>query len=422
MLRITRPLNVRLRFFNSFLSLNNIFSNSLGKAKTVSNEALYNALHPTSKTIPTSKLTQRTAFTPLVRNNQNLEDFLNDASPEADVLCVPSDPKESPQRLVYKRSQIAQELGLSMRDIRLCNPAFEEEMFMFGVREGSILLKMGTLNGFIKHDRMILFEPESLHVRTVASHVWRKWKEWNVPDSKEGFSEEVNKTFEFLCLQTATKHVLSDLHGQVDETQDRVARNLHHQSLSDSILSVQLLHETLLLKSRLHALEVKIMSMKQACKNVLTADEDMAAMYLSDIAQGGHRAVSDHEDVEQWFEIWYQMLQQLQLDIDSMRANILHQEELTRLHLDSTRNEIMQLELRSSLLMCCLTIVTLTAGLFGMNLKSFLEDSNWFFWTLFVGSWVSAVVMYVVVGRHFIHKGLLKPMYKDTNLKRGVRN
>eukprot|EP00916_Digyalum_oweni_P016975 GHVL01027841.1.p1 GENE.GHVL01027841.1~~GHVL01027841.1.p1 ORF type:complete len:394 (+),score=49.55 GHVL01027841.1:1260-2441(+) len=344
-------------------------------------------------------------------------------------LLVSCDRHRQPCPYKYKRMEVADKLGISVRDVRLCDPAFHDQMYMFGVREGAILLKLGTISGFIQHNRMLLFNPGTRGVRIIGERVWHAWRHRNqvLEEGRRDGNEEIHTnarlgdrkllSFELLCLQEATRYVLSDLQSEVDQLHDGVTRNLARQTFEDRGPSVKILQDTLIQKTSLQSLYMKIANLKSTTKNILGADEDMASMYLTDFQMGNKREESDHAEVEVMFEIWYQMLEEMQLDIESMRASILHREELSRLQLDSRRNDIMQLELRVSVLTCCLTASALLAGLFGMNLQIGFESSIVAFWTVFGGTWLSTAILYMIATKQCISYGLLQPVFRRQNFR-----
>lgn len=60
--------------------------------------------------------------------------------------------------------------------------------------------------------------------------------------------------------------------------------------------------------------------------------------------------------------------------------------------LDANRNSLMLLELKFSVWTLSVAVGTFLAGLYGMNLENFIEETNWGFWGVSAGSFLAIVV------------------------------
>lgn len=332
-------------------------------------------------------------------------------------VCCLTVQQNNLERLVtcLNRTKLSALLGVPYKDLRLIDPDFKDHNPVVMVRRNSILLRSGQLSGAIKNDKIYLFEPDRSDVIDVANKIWtifhdkvhveRKYVQDNptggelphrkkmrrddsiqsdVAGSKNG---TFSHSFELMCLDACFQGALKAYDRNLVGLEDRVNARFNEEggiftdtNPFDPGFMTKHLHTMLTLKTELHHLENLISSLRLSVSNVLKEDEDMAAMYLTDIALGIKRPVDDHSDVEIMFEDYLQRLEELCSDGRALEQQISNHEELTRLHLDFRRNEYMQINLRVSLITMTCAIAGLISSMFGMNLVSSLEANPFAFW------------------------------------------
>jgi hypothetical protein len=108
----------------------------------------------------------------------------------------------------------------------------------------------------------------------------------------------------------------------------------------------------------------------------LEADDDLAAMYLTEHKQGKQRREDDHQEVEMLLEAYHKVCDEIVEVSGNLISNIRNTEEVIRAILDANRNQLMLLEIKFSVGTLGLAAGTLVAGLYGMNLKNFIEESD----------------------------------------------
>jgi len=118
---------------------------------------------------------------------------------------------------------------------------------------------------------------------------------------------------------------------------------------------------------------------EEALEEVLEQDEDLTAMHLTDKKENRHRELSDHEDLEILLETFAKQVEEVVNEAENIQSNVQSTQEIVELILDSNRNALLSLDLQVSIWTMGLGVGTLLAGLFGMNLKSHMEENDFAF-------------------------------------------
>eukprot|EP00922_Rhytidocystis_sp_ex-Travisia-forbesii_P037420 GHVS01055779.1.p1 GENE.GHVS01055779.1~~GHVS01055779.1.p1 ORF type:complete len:576 (-),score=118.79 GHVS01055779.1:434-2161(-) len=192
--------------------------------------------------------------------------------------------------------------------------------------------------------------------------------------------------FEFQCIESCMQVALDGFENSLDKMAGRVDDHVltdtfgvGASSAVPRLIPAEFLTGLMRVKNDLQALEVLLTALRSAVVKVLKDDEDMAAMYLTHIKQVGGRDKKNHSEVEIIFETYLQHLEELFSELVTQKQRIQHHEELTRLHLDIHRNEIMQINVRIALFTLTCSLAAVLTGLFGMNLKNHCEDYDYAF-------------------------------------------
>ncbi|KAJ9623576.1 magnesium ion transporter [Taxawa tesnikishii (nom. ined.)] len=136
------------------------------------------------------------------------------------------------------------------------------------------------------------------------------------------------------------------------------------------------LRHLLIYSKKLGTFEQKARLVRDAIDDLLEADDDLAAMYLTEKADGKERAEDDHTEVEMLLESYYKICDEIVQISGNLVSNIRNTEEIVRAILDANRNSLMLLDLRFSILTLGIGAGTFIAALYGMNLKNFIEESD----------------------------------------------
>lgn len=183
-----------------------------------------------------------------------------------------------------------------------------------------------------------------------------------------------NLPYELRALEAVLISVTSGLEAEFALVRDPVTHIL--RELEEDIDRDKLRH-LLIHSKKLGTFEQKARLVRDAIDDLLEADDDLSAMYLTERkAMGKARAENDHQEVEMLLESYHKICDEIVEISGNLISNIRNTEEVVRAILDANRNQLMLLEIKFSIGTLGLAGGTLVAGLYGMNLKNFIEESD----------------------------------------------
>jgi len=186
--------------------------------------------------------------------------------------------------------------------------------------------------------------------------------------------------YEFRALEAVLISVTNALESEFETVREPVVRVL--RELEEDIDRDKLRH-LLIYSKKLSSFERKATLVRDAIDDLLEADDDLAAMYLSEKAElGRSRQEDDHTEVEMLLESYHKVCDEIVQVSGNVVANIRNTEEVIRAILDANRNALMLMDLKFSIGTLGLSGGTFVAALYGMNLKNFIEESDWGFWAI----------------------------------------
>lgn len=271
----------------------------------------------------------------------------------------------------FKKTELIAKYGLLPRDLRKIDSSNLPHIL---VRPSAILLNLLHLKVLIKRDRVLLFDiygsktsyPQSAFMYDLQG----KLKQKTAQGGANGLP------YEFRALEAVLTSVTSELEADFEAVRDPVIRIL--ADLEDDI-DREKLRILLILSKRVSTFEQKAKLVRDAIEELLEADDDLTAMYLTEKAHDLYRGVDDHTEVELLLESYNKLCDEIVQEAGNLVSSIRNTEEIIRAILDANRNSLMLLELKFSVGTLGLAMGTFLAGLYGMNLENFIEDTNWGF-------------------------------------------
>jgi magnesium transporter len=183
--------------------------------------------------------------------------------------------------------------------------------------------------------------------------------------------------YELRALEAVLISVTSGLEAEFALVREPVTHIL--TALEEDIDREKLRH-LLIHSKKLGTFEQKARLVRDAIDDLLEADDDLAAMYLTERkATGKPREDDNHQEVEMLLESYHKICDEIVEISGNLISNIRNTEEVVKAILDANRNELMLLELKFSIGTLGLAGGTLIAGLYGMNLNNFIEETDWGF-------------------------------------------
>lgn len=196
--------------------------------------------------------------------------------------------------------------------------------------------------------------------------------------------------YEMRALEAILISVTAALEAEMKVLQDLVVQLLG--DLENDINRDQL-RQLLIYSKKLSTFEQKARLVRNALDELLDADDDLADMYLTEKKEGHERPEEEHTEVEMLLESYHKICDEIVQISSNLVQSIRSTEEMygaslsddsnanswlrsVNIILDANRNSLMLLDLKFSIGTLGLGAGTLVAGLYGMNLKNFVEESD----------------------------------------------
>ncbi|PLB49228.1 cora-domain-containing protein [Aspergillus steynii IBT 23096] len=272
----------------------------------------------------------------------------------------------------FRKSELIAKYGLLPRDLRKIDSSTLPHIL---VRPSAILINLLHLRVLIKADRVLVFDAygstdsymQSMFVYDLEGKLRQR----------QGQSPGAGALpYEFRALEAVLISVTTGLEEEFNGVREPVVRVL--RALEEDIDRDKLRH-LLIYSKRLGTFEQKARLVRDAIDDLLEADDDLAAMYLTESAKGIQREEDDHQEVEMLLESYHKVCDEIVQASGNLVTGIRNTEEVVKAILDANRNSLMLLDLKFSIGTLALAAGTLFSALYGMNLKNFIEESDFGF-------------------------------------------
>lgn len=348
---------------------------------------------------------------------------------------------------------IMKRVSIHARDLRILDPLLSYPSAILG-REKAIVLNLEHIKAIITTEEVLLRDPLDDNVLPVVEELQRRLP---LPATGLGEGEDddqpvVNGTqnemqnveptefpFEFRALEVALEGVCSYL-----DTQTRELETAAYPALDEltSKISSRNLDRVRKLKSAMTRLTSRVQKVRDDLEQLLEDDDDMADLYLSrklvagvsspasgqvvpywspDSSTVGSKLLSkasrisgitheetDVEELEMLLEAYFVQIESTMNKLTTLREYIDDTEDYINIQLDNHRNQLIQLELFLLSGTVCLTVYSLVAAIFGMNIPHpWKEDHGYLFkWVVMLAGIASASVFLSII-TYARHKGLV---------------
>jgi magnesium transporter len=194
------------------------------------------------------------------------------------------------------------------------------------IRPSAILINLLHLRVLIKADRVLVFDAygstdsymQSLFVYDLEGKLRQRQNQGTSQPSQ-------SLPYEFRALEAVLISVTSGLEEEFNGVRDPVVRVL--RALEEDIDRDKLRH-LLIYSKKLGTFEQKARLVRDAIDDLLEADDDLAAMYLSERAEGKEREEDDHQEVEMLLESYHKVCDEIVQASGNLVTNIRNTEEV----------------------------------------------------------------------------------------------
>ncbi|KAH8431576.1 CorA family magnesium transporter [Aspergillus melleus] len=288
----------------------------------------------------------------------------------------------------FRKSELIAKYGLLPRDLRKIDSSTLPHIL---VRPSAILINLLHLRVLIKADRVLVFDAygstDSYMQSMFVYDLEGKLRQRQSQSPGAGALP-----YEFRALEAVLISVTTGLEEEFNGVREPVVRVL--RALEEDIDRDKLRH-LLIYSKRLGTFEQKARLVRDAIDDLLEADDDLAAMYLTENGKGIQREEDDHQEVEMLLESYHKVCDEIVQASGNLVTGIRNTEEVVKAILDANRNSLMLLDLKFSIGTLALAAGTLFSALYGMNLKNFIEESDFGFGGVSVTCFVITAVVSV---------------------------
>ncbi|XP_057957963.1 magnesium transporter MRS2-2 [Malania oleifera] len=347
---------------------------------------------------------------------------------------------------------IMHRVQIHARDLRILDPLLSYPSTILG-REKAIVLNLEHIKAIITAEEVLLRDPLDENVIPVVEELRRRLPPVNVgiypgqgngkePLSRQNDAEaadEDESPFEFRALEVALEAICSFLAARTMELETAAYPALDELT---SKISSRNLDRVRKLKSAMTRLTARVQKVRDELEQLLDDDDDMADLYLSrklatafspvsgsgavnwfpasptlgsKISRASRASVAtvrgdenDVEELEMLLEAYFMQVDSTLNKLTTLREYIDDTEDYINIQLDNHRNQLIQLELFLSSGTVCLSIYSLVAGIFGMNIPYTWNENHGFMfkWVVLVTGIVCALVFIIIIS-YARHKGLI---------------
>ena len=264
------------------------------------------------------------------------------------------------------------------------------------VRDACIVVCFSHIRAVIQHDRMLLFQPEREVVKSfvpkIATSITQKP---NLPQPFEYLVDE-SVDFELRAMEVILSSVCETYRKRATMMAPLVDGVINRLSDSKTLLP-DALHQLLPMKDNLSNFEIETGMARDVLNTLLKNDEDLLGLLLSERRRrhGAVPPLEAHRSVELMLENYCSQLVDISQEAYFLRKRVESIQSIVELNLNSHRNRLLHLSQQLSMGSVCISATTATAGFFGMNLVSGLENTPGTFWTVVALSSAGAGAMFV---------------------------
>ncbi|KAL1536104.1 Magnesium transporter MRS2-I, variant 2 [Salvia divinorum] len=349
---------------------------------------------------------------------------------------------------------IMHRVQIHARDLRILDPLLSYPSTILG-RERAIVLNLEHIKAIITSEEVLLRDPLDDNVVPIVEDLRRRLKpltdnrevngdgkdllaQHDETGEEDGALKITDSPFEFRALEVALEAICSFLSARTIELESAVYPAL---DMLTSKISSRNLDRVRKLKSQMTRLTARVQKVRDELEQLLDDDDDMADLYLSRKMAGaspvsGSGAASwflasptigskiskasrasiatmrgdenDVEELEMLLEAYFMQIDGTLNKLTTLREYIDNTEDYINIQLDNHRNQLIQLELFLSAGTVSLSIYSLVAGIFGMNIPyTWNDDHGYMFKWVVICTGIFCAVLFVLIMSYARYKGLV---------------
>nr|XP_017252500.1 PREDICTED: magnesium transporter MRS2-I-like [Daucus carota subsp. sativus] len=348
--------------------------------------------------------------------------------------------------LEMDKYDIMQRVPIYARDLRILEPLLSYPSAILG-RDKAIVLNLEHIKAIITTEEVMLQDPLDDNVVPIVEEFQRRLPSVNLNSQTQGedeenlgpqndleTSEDNEFPFEFRALEVALEAICSFLDARTRELEVTAYPALDELTAKINSRNLDRVRK---LKSAMTRLTSRVQKVRDELEQLLDDDDDMSELYLTRKLDGLSSPSSDNgvhtwlsasptlgskrsrasatthggsdvEELEMLLEAYFTQVEGTLNKLTTLREYIDDTEDYINIQLDHHRNQLIQLELFLSSGTVCLSIYSLVAAMFGMNIPyPWNEGHGYIFkWVVILTGMVSASV-FTSIMIYARHKGLI---------------
>ncbi|XP_030522604.1 magnesium transporter MRS2-11, chloroplastic [Rhodamnia argentea] len=321
--------------------------------------------------------------------------------PVYEVVEVKSNGMISSRKI--NRRHLLKSSGLRPRDIRSVDPSLWliNSMPSLLVRENAILLNLGSLRAIAMPERVFLFNYNSRGGKAFIDSLLPRLN----PNMNGGHC----MPFELEVVEAALVSRIQRYEQRLMNVEPRVLSLLE---VLPNRLTADILEELRLSKQTLVELGSRAGALKQMLLDLLEDPHEIRRISIMGrnctLTKGNDNvecsvplekqiAEEEEEEIEMLLENYLQRCESCHGQAERLLDSAKEMEDSIAVNLSSRRLEVSRVELLLQVGAFCVAVGALVAGIFGMNLKSYLEEHVFAFWLTTAGIIFGAVVAFFLM-------------------------
>ncbi|AED91431.1 Mg2+ transporter protein CorA-like/Zinc transport protein ZntB [Arabidopsis suecica] len=337
---------------------------------------------------------------------------------------------------------IMHRVQIHARDLRILDPNLFYPSAILG-RERAIVLNLEHIKAIITAEEVLIRDSSDENVIPVLEEFQRRLPVGNEAHGVHGdgdLGEEDESPFEFRALEVALEAICSFLAARTTELEKFAYPALDELTLKISSRNLERVRK---LKSAMTRLTARVQKVRDELEQLLDDDGDMADLYLTRKLVGASSSVSvsdepiwyptsptigsmisrasrvslvtvrgddetDVEELEMLLEAYFMQIDSTLNKLTELREYIDDTEDYINIQLDNHRNQLIQLELMLSAGTVCVSVYSMIAGIFGMNIpNTWNHDHGYIFKWVVSLTGTFCIVLFVIILSYARFRGLI---------------
>lgn len=342
--------------------------------------------------------------------------------------------------------EIMQRVPIHARDVRILDPLLSYPSIILG-RERAIVLNLEHIKAIVTSEEVLLRDPLDDNVIPIVEELQRRLppviaisQDQGEDEEQQGAKDDVESEFpfEFRALEVALEGICSFLDARTRELETAAYPALDELT---SKISSRNLDRVRKLKSAMTRLTSRVQKVRDELEQLLDDDDDMADLYLSRKMAGAASPLSgfgnpiwfpesptinskisrtsrtsfaashlenDVDELEMLLEAYFMQIEGTLNKLTTLREYIDDTEDYINIQLDNHRNQLIQLELFLSSGTVCVSIYSLVAAIFGMNIPyTWKEGHDYMFKWVVILTGILCGSIFLSIMTYARHKGLV---------------